>query len=207
MVLDKTKFNKLSVLEQLEYVNNELIKGESLRNISSSLKMSKTTIRDRFKKIGYIFNGQQRQYIKDNFISKEVEYKHNIDIVHKNKTIDNKEIAKHKYKENINIFNNVDAKNKMMDIVSKYNDLVKMIEVSSDIKEMLEWYNKQKNIIEPVEFKIDSNKLIGEVKTTTVRLYSDVWKDFREFMEQYKEFKSMDIVSMALIEFMEKYKK
>ncbi|MFV3031581.1 hypothetical protein [Clostridium botulinum] len=205
--MDKTKFNKLSVLEQLEYVNNELIKGESLRNISSSLKMSKTTIRDRFKKIGYIFNAEQRQYIKDNYISKEVEYKHNIDIVHKNKIIDNKEIAKHEYKENINIFNNADAKNKMMDIVSKYNDLVKMIEVSSDIKEMLEWYNKQKNIIEPAELKIDSNKLIGEIKTTTVRLYGNVWKDFREFMEQYKEFKSMDIVSMALIEFMEKYKK
>ncbi|HDK7162293.1 TPA: hypothetical protein PTV34_003677 [Clostridium botulinum] len=205
--MDKTKFNKLSVLEQLEYVNDKLIKGESLRNISSDLKMSKTTIRDRFKKIGYIFNAEQRQYIKHNFTTKEVEYKHNIDILHKNKTIDNNSIANHEYNSNINIFNDADAKNKMIDILSKYDNLVKMAEVSTNIIEMMEWYNKQKNIIEPLELNIDSTRLVGEVKTTTVRLYSEVWNNFREFMEQYKEFKNMDIVSMALIEFMDRYKK
>lgn len=48
---------------------------------------------------------------------------------------------------------------------------------------MLTWYNKQKNIIEPVELKIDSDRLVGEVKTTTVKLYNDVWNDFKEFSE------------------------
>jgi len=75
------------------------------------------------------------------------------------------------------------------------------------LKEMLRWYNNQKNIIDVEELKIDTDKLIGKVKTTTVRLYSEVWKDFREFMEQYKEFKSMDLLTQALLEFMQKYKK
>lgn len=207
--MDKQEFNKLEILQQLEYVNNELIKGKSLREISSSLEMSKTTFRDRFIKIGYIFNKPTKQYIKDNSIPKEVKCKHNTNILQKNENIDNKAIAKHEYKSNIDIFSDKDTKNKMLEIIGQYDDIVKMIEVSENIKEMLEWYSKQKNIIniEPSELKIDSNKLNGEVKTTTVRLYSEVWEQFREFMEGYKEYKSMDLISMALVEYIKKYKK
>lgn len=194
--MDKIVFNKLSVQDQLEYINNQLSSGKSLRNISNNLKISKTIIRDRLKKIGYVFNGEQRQYIKYNCIPKEIECGYNTNILHKDKDY-NKEIVKNKYKENTNIFNKKDNKNKLIDILKKYDNLI----------EMMEWYNNKKNIVTPVELNIDSEKLLGEVKTTTVRLYSYVWKDFREFMEQYQEFKNMDIINMALVEFMEKYKK
>lgn len=197
IVLDKIVFNKLSVQDQLEYINNQLINGKSLKNISNDLKISKTTIRDRLKKIGYVFNGEQRQYIKYNCIPKEIEYGDNINILHKDKEYNNKEVVKNKYKENINILNKKDNKNKLIDILKKYDNLI----------EMMEWYNNKKNIVESVELNIDSEKLLGEVKTTTVRLYSYVWKDFREFMDQYQEFKNMDMINMALVEFMEKYKK
>jgi len=58
------------------------------------------------------------------------------------------------------------------------------------------------------ELKIDDEILNGEFKTTTtVRLYSEVCEKFKEFIESYNEYKSTDLISMALLEYMEKYKK
>ena len=63
--MTKEEFNKLEVLEQLEFINNLLAEGKSLRVISGSLGMSKTTFRDRFTKIGYIYDANTIQYAKD----------------------------------------------------------------------------------------------------------------------------------------------
>ncbi|MBW9147022.1 hypothetical protein KTC92_10490 [Clostridium sp. CM027] len=63
------------------------------------------------------------------------------------------------------------------------------------------------DIPQPQELKIDEDILNGEFKmTTTIRLYSEVWGEFKDFAETYKEYKSMDLVSMALLEYIEKYK-
>ncbi|MGH4120340.1 hypothetical protein [Clostridium sp.] len=57
------------------------------------------------------------------------------------------------------------------------------------------------------ELKINEDIINGEFKTTTtIRLYSDVLTQFKDFAEQYKEYKSIDLVSMALLEYIEKYK-
>ena len=69
MILDKQEFNKLDIHEQLKYINNILLKGECLRNISS-----------RFIDQCYIFNKEAIQYIKD------IEYKENINILNKVKS-------------------------------------------------------------------------------------------------------------------------
>ena len=64
-MMTKEEFNKLVVLEQLEYINNLLAEGKSLRIISGSLGMSKTTFRDRFTKIGYIYDANTSQYTEN----------------------------------------------------------------------------------------------------------------------------------------------
>ncbi|MBK5242985.1 hypothetical protein [Clostridium sp.] len=57
------------------------------------------------------------------------------------------------------------------------------------------------------ELKINEDITNGEFKTTaTIRLYSDVLGQFKEFTENYKEYKSIDLASMALLEYIEKYK-
>ncbi|MCB2292339.1 hypothetical protein LGK95_02140 [Clostridium algoriphilum] len=58
------------------------------------------------------------------------------------------------------------------------------------------------------ELKIDEEMLSDEFKTTnTIRLYTYVWDQFKSFTETYEEEKSMDLVSMALLEYIDKYKK
>ena len=194
--MNKIEFNKLPIVDQLEYVNSELIEQKSLRNISSKLNISKTTIRDRLKKIGYVFDSKQKQYIKKDSVVNEYKYTTNINKLHKNKSKKDKSKIEVEYKDNINIFNNADDKNKLLNLLGKYDNLV----------EMLQWFDNKKNIEKPIELTIDSNKLVGEVKATSVRLHSEVWDNFKKFMNQYKEFKNMDMVNMALVEFMEKYK-
>jgi uncharacterized protein (DUF4415 family) len=57
------------------------------------------------------------------------------------------------------------------------------------------------------KLKIDEDILNGEFKTTTsIRLYSDILAQFKDFADTYKEYKSIDLVSMALLEYIEKYK-
>lgn len=191
MRMNKQKFNNLDLMDQLEYVNKKLSDGESLREISKCLNMSKTTIRNRFKKIDYVFNKDKKQYIKDSD-----EYKKNINILQV-KPIENKEIKEDEYIYNTNVLTNVEAKEKLINIIDNYDN----------IEKMLKWFENQKNIIEVEEINIDTDKLVGNAKTTTVRLYDKVWEDFRKFMKGYPEYKSMDLVSMALVEYMSKYKK
>ncbi|RXI41553.1 hypothetical protein DP129_01005 [Clostridium tetani] len=189
--MDKQRFNNLDLMDQLEYVNKKLSYGESLREISKDLNMSKTTIRNRFKKIDYVFNKDKKQYIKDSD-----EYKKNINMLQV-KPIENKEIKEDEYIYNTNVLTNLEAKEKLINIIDNYDN----------IEKMLKWFENQKNIVEVEEINIDTDKLIGTVKTTTVRLYDKVWEDFRKFMKDYPEYKSMDLVSMALVEYMSKYKK
>ena len=63
------------------------------------------------------------------------------------------------------------------------------------------------DVPETQELKINEDILNGEFKTTTtIRLYTDVLGQFKDFTEKYKEYKSMDLISMALLEYIEKYK-
>ena len=50
-------------IEEVNKVNNRLSKGESIRTISTDLKLNKSTISDLFKKNGYIYNSTTRQYV------------------------------------------------------------------------------------------------------------------------------------------------
>jgi hypothetical protein len=58
------------------------------------------------------------------------------------------------------------------------------------------------------ELKVSEDIINGEFKTTTtIRLYTDILGQFKDFAETYKEYKIIDLVSMALLEYIEKYKK
>ncbi|MPQ34092.1 hypothetical protein E4V42_22140 [Clostridium estertheticum] len=186
-------YKKLAILNQLTFINNKLKEGSTLTEISLDINISRKTIGNKFIKAGYIFSKPLKQYIKND------EYKSNITVVSVPRSTAIKAISTHEYKSNTNIFNSKDSETKILNIIEKHDN----------IQEMLEWYNHQKDIInvDESELKIDNDKLRGEVKVTTVRLYGEVWEHFKTFMDSYKEFKSMDLISMALIEYADKYKK
>ena len=58
----KEKFNELEVKEQIEYINQNL-ENKTLTKICEDIKVSRSTIRKRFLKQGYIFDKDQSKYI------------------------------------------------------------------------------------------------------------------------------------------------
>ncbi len=58
----KEEFNKLNVKEQIEYINKKL-ENKTLTNLCEEIKISRSTIRERFLKRGYIFDKSKNKYI------------------------------------------------------------------------------------------------------------------------------------------------
>ena len=58
----KEEFNKLNLKEQIEYINKKL-ENKTLTNLCEEIKISRSTIRERFFKQGYIFDKSKNKYI------------------------------------------------------------------------------------------------------------------------------------------------
>lgn len=60
--LNKEEFNKLGVMDQIDFINIEL-EEKSLTKISEEIKVSRKTLRNRFDKFGYVYDKRSNKYI------------------------------------------------------------------------------------------------------------------------------------------------
>lgn len=61
-MMGKDEFNKLNLKDQVEFINKNL-DSKTLTEICKEIKISRSTIRERFLKQGYIFDKSQNKYI------------------------------------------------------------------------------------------------------------------------------------------------
>lgn len=222
--MNKNDYNKLNLEKQIEYVNNKLKTGESLRNISLKLELSKITIRDRFKKINYEFDKELRQYIK---VENEEKYKTTTKVVNEKPVIKNNEIDKN-YKDSALVLNdkneNAMAEKKEIKLdetTENYKssglvlnkkiqkEILELLELKEDIKVLIEEHKRNQNVIDIPELKleIDTAVLNGEAVNRSLKIYTTVYKELQELYEIYPQFNKYDIISQAIHEFYDKYKK
>ena len=187
--MDKITFNNLDIMEQIEYINNSLLEGGTLTGICKTIGIGRSTISDRFKKIEYKYSKEENKYI------------HNASNTDVNK-VNNKPIQRMKNIEinNINVsntdvmtFDNEVIQSNLINIASEYQTLIEMIEL----------YKRNSNVL--------SNQIIIDLpsndnKLTTMRVNTDVLQMFNDFAEQNNQFKKMDLVSMALLEYIQNHK-
>lgn len=63
--LNKDQLDKMPLDDQIKYINNELMKeGSSLTGVCKAIGIGRSTVRERFKKLGFIFDKGSNQYIK-----------------------------------------------------------------------------------------------------------------------------------------------
>lgn len=199
--MTKDDFNMLDVQDQVK-VFNKILKDSSIRKVCNDIGIGKTTIRDRFKKHGYIYNSADNQYIYDHKIisnnnitlSKEIKRNNNI-------TFD-KEI-----KGNIN--NDLVLKNKKdnyfkSNIEKMYKEVMEVIEIKDDLKELLKKEKVRNNIIDIQNLQI--KKFEGDLKVKSIKIYDEVLNAFDKFMINHRELKQQDVISQALWEFLNRYK-
>jgi hypothetical protein len=93
-------------------------------------------------------------------------------------------------------------------IAPKAQILIELTKSYEKIQEVLDWYEtKQKGLIETPELIIDGKISHGDHSSRTFRVNTNIMKEFDKFGTKRKQFRTQDLISLALLEFIEKYKK
>lgn len=175
---------KYKIEDIVVYINQELEKNKSLISISEALKVNESTIRKKLTSNGY--KRLNNQYVlKDDTCIQEC-----------NTPKENKEIT-----NNItNVFSNSEFKDNMLFL---HNE----IDILKDIIKQFKQDDKSNiNVIELRDgIKIDLPE--SNIKRTTIRINEVVWYMFNQFVDENKPFDKHDLMGMALLEYINKYKK
>ena len=196
-----TEFDKLSIDKQVQFINTELEKdiNISVTKLCKKFGLNKSTIISRFTKDDYKYSVAAREYIKDTKVIQNDNKSINKDIIQNN----SKSISTNKIVENNDLM-------EMQELKGRLKDLKELLDLKNDLKEVIQHYNKSKNIVDvpkPLELKIDKDKFHGELKGRLIKVYENINNSWIEFCKNNSQFKMQDLYSMALLEFMEKYKK
>ena len=192
--MNKTEFNNLEVMEQIEYINSQLIKGNTLTNICKSIGIGRSTIRDRFKKVSYEYNKTTNQYESIIEIVEAIEPALNAG---KNEPI--KEDITPVIQQSSNLV--VGTDNEILaSLINNYDDM------NNKLNEMYNWYKLQSSnkVVQTEKFKVDDFE--GDIVVRSYKLYEPIQREFLQFCKMNNKYKVQDILSQALKEFLDKYK-
>ena len=191
--MNKTEFNSLDVMEQIEYINKSLLEGNTLTNICKSIGIGRSTIRDRFKKVSYEYNKSINQY--ESIV--EVIESETIAPAGANEPI--KEDIKPVIQQSSNLV--VGTDNEILtSLINNYDDM------NNKLNEMYDWYKLQSSnkVVQTEKFKVDDFE--GDIVVRSYKLYEPIQREFLEFCKKNNKYKVQDILSQALKEFLEKYR-
>lgn len=182
-----------NIEEVVFYLNSELSKGRTQKEIEiNDFKVNERVIAKRLKSRGY--KKIDNKYIKcDDSNTKVTESEV------KKYDNDNTKVIKDNKREydnsNTLVINQKEIQNKIIGLAQNYDKILKIIQ------EYDKEYDKEYDGI-TVELPIETIKDFR----TSIRVNNVVWEQFNEFANKNKEFTKRDLLSMALKEYMEKYK-
>ena len=211
--MNKEDFNALNIQQQVDLVNSYLIKGKSMIDIFKReriIESNESSVRKKFAKNGFKHNREKKQYIQTtNEIPKPKEYSQ-------------KDIIKEQYSKGttavIPLKNNLQNTSKVVPskeyphsntlVVSadKTETFLKLVEQQPELEELLKWWRNEKNIIDIPEIVLNKTEFTGEIMAKTFKTYRDVIDKFLEFCDKHGEYTQRDLVAMALLEYIQKYK-
>lgn len=195
--MNKEEFNKLEVLEQVQYINNELKNNKSITSVCKELGIGRSTIRDRFKKSNYIYYKELNEYVHNNDIT---------DVIQGNKQSNNRCYTSVKVEGN-NCSTPVIQKDTVTEIVTKSdeeirNNLLDLVNNYDVLKDIIELHRRNTSVVKQ-QIVIDLDD--AESKLATLRVNSKVLDQFKDFCSKHKEYKKVDLLSQAIKNFIESY--
>lgn len=167
-------------------INNYLKEGKTVKEIREILGYSEKSYQKKIKELGYKYNQKEKQYILGN-----VEI---IPVKASNTTCNT-------------TCNTVSSDTKLMTL-DQENSINFISENIEDLKEMLMYYkrNKECNTTNRgIVISLIDDKDIDNGKPVSVRINKHIWKEWQEFTKDIN-YSSKELISMALKEYMEKYK-
>ena len=182
--MTKEQFNQLDILEQIQYINNQLENNSTLTLVCKELNVGRSTIRDRFKKLSYSYSKDLNKYVYNDSVT---------DVIHKKNNVSNTKVSQVDKVTDIINKSDVEVKETIIDIVNNYDVL----------KEIIALHRRNTSVIKQ-QIVIDVED--AESKLTTLRVNSKELELFNSFCDDNKQYKKIDLISQALKEFREKYK-
>lgn len=175
---------KIKVLRSLGFINRELLKKKNLYTI---IERSGITL-DEIRLIGYEYKEESNQMGR----VKKIEYEDLPDHLKEQK----QEIEE--VNNFIHVFNNMNEVHlkQLQDMINNYPIIMEMVN---------RFKSNQKNILKDeiiIELPFDNDKQISK----SFRINGVIAKEWEQFCQDYKEFTVKDLVSMALKEYMSKYR-
>ena len=191
--MNKTEFNNLDVLEQIEYINKNLLEGNTLTNGCKNIGIGRSTIRDRFKKVSYEYNKNINQY--ESIV--EIIEAETVAPAGANEPI--KENIKPVIQQSSNKVVRTDNEI-LTSLINNYDDM------NNKLNEMYNWYKLQSSnkVVQTEKFKVDDFE--GDIVVRSYKLYEPIQREFLEFCKKNNKYKVQDILSQFIKEGLEKYK-
>ena len=191
--MNKTEFNNLDVLEQIEYINKNLLEGNTLTNVCKNIGIGRSTIRDRFKKVSYEYNKNINQY--ESIV--EIIEAETVAPAGANEPI--KENIKPVIQQSSNKVVRTDNEI-LTSLINNYDDM------NNKLNEMYNWYKLQSSnkVVRTEKFKVDDFE--GDIVVRSYKLYEPIQREFLEFCKKNNKYKVQDILSQFIKEGLEKYK-
>ncbi|GAA0093440.1 DNA-binding protein [Paraclostridium bifermentans] len=197
--MNKEEFNKLEILEQIDYINKQLENNNSITSVCEGIGVGRSTIRDRFKKVNYIYSKDLKQYIDNKCIT---------DVTPKNLEVNNRCTTPDIDKENNNSTTGVIQSDALTEIINKSDEVIKnnlldLVNNYDVLKDIIELHRRNTSVVKQ-QIVIDVDD--AESKLATLRVNGKVLEQFNEFCNNNKQFKKVDLLSQAIKEFIYKYK-
>ena len=174
--MDKQQFDNMELLEQIQYINNN-IGTESLTKYCDSLGLNRSTISKRFKSIGYFFNKKLNRYISTN---------------------DTTDVQ-----QNSTEYVTIEQYRALEGRIKAVEELYRTIGTT----EIQQQYN---NSTTKYQQNNNSNTIKfykGDVVVRAYRIDEEVYRRFKAYTDDNKQYKISDIISTALEDFLNNYSK
>lgn len=204
----------LSVEQLVDYINKELQKDEKLgiNKLCDREGLKNSTVKSRLNRNGYKYNSEERKYYKitnsnsksntNNDTNNDTNSIAKINTKKKIKNDNSIEKIKDEKdtKDNTNIITNDILLDLMQNIKRLENRLDKIEKNTKDNTKVITKRNIKNNI---GYMNIKNTK---DTTTKSIRLYTEVKAELDKYIEEHKEVKVIDIVSFAILEYINKNK-
>lgn len=208
--MDRKEFDKLDVLEQIDYFNQKLKEVSSISKLCESIGIPSSTVRDRFKRAGFKYDQNKKCYESNTLETLSKSDKSNTLVTPSERTEKTKDIISQEDNysaENTKLIQANDLK-QISDIMNFKNDILELIDLKQEIKSTIEAVKKyefESNVIDIPELKIDFVKMEGSIKNRSFKVYEDILEKFLKFAKKNSNFKQQDLLAQAMVEFVERY--
>lgn len=188
--MNKLEFDKLNFIEKIEYLNNKLKEGQTVIRIREDIGIGEKALQKEIKENGYRYNNKERQYIA----TTETTTKSTTDDLATIKSessavvVDSNTIVIPKQQEKIlgYLESNFEV---LQDFLEKYKSTTK---------------STTETTTNHIVINIVDDKHLNP-KPKSIRINEFIYSDWKDFCDT-KHYSKQDLISMALKEYIEKYK-